>query len=65
MIKVINGQDIKFKKNIIHTLVCCNCNLVHDVYFDRDVVMTAYRNDWKTKKCLKKNSKVGKATRPV
>jgi hypothetical protein len=52
--KVINGQPIKFKKDTLQTIVCCECHLVHKIAFDKDVTMIAYRDDWATKKGRKK-----------
>lgn len=53
-IHVINGQPLKFKRDVVETFVCCNCNLVHKVMFNKDVTMIAYRDDYLTNKVRKR-----------
>ena len=54
---VVNGEPIEFKKDNLYEMVCCDCNLQHDVYVHPNGVTYWYRNDYATKKRRKKERK--------
>jgi len=51
---LVNGEPVKLKKGELYEAVCCDCNLVHTMFVDKDCVMTSYRNDYETKKLRRK-----------
>jgi len=55
--KVENGQPIKYKKDTLYFEVCCDCQLVHAVSFNKEVIMTAYRDDYETDKARKRKKR--------